>query len=43
MNEAGEVLNRHCAHIVHEVSLLNPFKAAWMVGRAVMVFFCRAA
>ena len=35
MNEAGDVLDRHRAHIVPEESLLNPFNAAWMGERGV--------
>jgi len=34
-----EVLSRHRAHLVYEESLLNPFKAAWMVGRAARYLF----
>jgi hypothetical protein len=35
INEAGLQLNRRRANIVHEETLMNPFSAAWMVGRAV--------
>jgi hypothetical protein len=35
INEAGKELKRQRESIVHEESLMNPFSAAWIVGRAV--------
>jgi hypothetical protein len=37
IDEAGEKLKRQHWNIVHEETLMNPFSAAWIVGRAVRV------